>query len=85
MVEVNARASEGIVILLQAIAAVIILATAAGYVVFRKLTVTRQEIAFDLPQDGVTAIYLDIREDVVRGLHIRYEDGTICEVPRLAA
>jgi hypothetical protein len=47
--------------------------------------VTRQEIAFGSPQDGVAAIYLDIREDTVRGIVIRFEDGTVSEVTRLKA
>jgi hypothetical protein len=68
--------------LISAIIGVLILAGAVGYVVFRRYSVTRQEIEFASPQDGVTAIYLDIREDTVRSIHIRYDDGTVSEVRR---
>jgi hypothetical protein len=66
------------------IAAVILMACIA-YVVFRKLSVTRQEIEFEAPQDGVAAIYLDIREDTVRSLCIVHRDGTVSEVHGLRA
>jgi hypothetical protein len=66
--------------LIPAIVTVLILMLPVGYVLVRKLSVTRQEIAFAAPQDGVKAIYLDIREDTVRGLHILFEDGSVTEV-----
>jgi hypothetical protein len=66
--------------LIPAIVAVVILMLPVGYVLARKYSVTRQEIAFSAPQDGVRAIYLDIREDTVRGLHIVFEDGSVSEV-----
>ena len=71
--------------LIPAVVAVLTLLACVGYVAIRKFTVTRQEIEFGAPQNGVAAIYLDIREDTVRGLHILYEDGTVSEVRRLAA
>jgi hypothetical protein len=71
--------------LIPAIAGAVILMGVVGYVVFRKFSVTRQEIEFGVPQNGVAAIYLDIREDTVRGLHILYDDGTVSEVRRLNA
>jgi len=71
--------------LVSAIIGVVILMAAAGYVVFRKFTVTRQEIAFGAPQNGVAAIHLDIREDTVRSIHIIYADGSVGEVRRLRA
>ena len=71
--------------LIPAVVAVLTLLVCVGYVAIRKFTVTRQEIEFGAPQNGVAAIYLDIREDTVRGLHILYEDGTVSEVRRLAA
>jgi hypothetical protein len=63
----------------------VILVACVAYVFFRKLSVTRQEIEFEAPQDGVAAIYLDIREDVVCGVHILHEDGTVSEVRQLRA
>jgi hypothetical protein len=63
----------------------IILMGCIAYVVFRKFSVTRQEIEFEAPQDGVAAIYLDIREDTVRGLLILHQDGTVSEVRGLQA
>jgi uncharacterized membrane protein len=71
--------------LVSAIVGVVILMAALGYVMFRKFTVTRQEIEFGAPQDGVSAIYLDIREDTVRSIHIVYTDGTVSEVRKLRA
>jgi hypothetical protein len=71
--------------LVSAIIGFVILMAAAGYVVFRKLTVTRQEIEFGAPQNGVAAIHLDIREDTVRSIHIVYADGTVSEIRRLQA
>lgn len=71
--------------LISAIAGVVILTAAVAYVVFRKYSVTRQEIAFASPQNGVSAIYLDIREDTVRSIHIVYDDGTVSEVRQLRA
>jgi hypothetical protein len=71
--------------LISAIVGVLILTAAITYVVFRKYSVTRQEIAFTSPQDGVKAIYLDIREDTVRTIHIVYDDGTVSEVRELRA
>ena len=71
--------------LIPAVVGVVILMACAAYVVFRKFSVTRQEIEFGVPQNGVAAIFLDIREDTVRGLHIVYEDGTVSEVRRLHA
>jgi hypothetical protein len=66
--------------LISAIVATLILMGCVAYVVFRKLSVTRQEIEFDAPQDGVAAIYLDIREDTVRDLRILHRDGTVSVV-----
>ncbi len=71
--------------LVTAIATVIVLSAAVAYVVFRKFSVTRQEIEFVLPQNGVAAIYLDIKEDTVRRVHIVYDDGTVSEVAKLQA
>jgi hypothetical protein len=71
--------------LLPAVVAAVILMACVTYVAFRKFSVTRQEIEFAAPQDGVAAIYLDIQEDTVRGLHIVYEDGSISEVRKLRA
>ena len=71
--------------LISAIVGVVILTAAIAYVVLRKYSVTRQEIAFASPQDGVAAIYLDIREDTVRTIHIVYNDGTVSEVRQLRA
>ncbi|NLV71890.1 MAG: hypothetical protein GXY46_04695 [Actinobacteria bacterium] len=69
--------------LISVLTGVAILLAAVGYVVFRKFSVTRQAIEFGAPQNGVAAIYLDIREDTVRSLHILYEDGTVSEVRKL--
>ena len=66
--------------LIPAIVAVLILMLPVGYVLLRKFSVTRQEISFSAPQDGVKAIYLDIQEDTVLGLHLLCEDGSITEV-----
>ena len=71
--------------LVSAIVGVVILMAAVGYVMLRKFTVTRQEIEFGAPQDGVSAIHLDIREDTVRSIHIVYTDGTVSEVRKLRA
>jgi hypothetical protein len=71
--------------LVSAIVGVVILTAAVVYVVFRKYSVTRQEIAFAAPQNGVAAIYLDIREDTVRSIHLVYDDGTVSEVRALRA
>lgn len=71
--------------LASAIMAVLILLVPVAYMLVRRFSVTRQEIAFGSPQDGVAAIYLDIREDTVRGIVIRFEDGTVSEVTRLKA
>ena len=62
-----------------------ILVTCVAYVLFRKFSVTRHQREFDVPQDGVSAIYLDIREDMVCGVHILHEDGTVSEVHDLRA
>jgi hypothetical protein len=69
--------------LISAIVGVVIVMAAVGYVAFRKLSFTRQEIEFGTPQNGVAAIYLDISEDTVRGLHVLYADGTVSEVRRV--
>ncbi len=71
--------------LLAAIAGVAIVMACAAYVAFRKFSVTRQEIEFGAPQNGVAAIYLDIQEDTIRSLHIVYADGSVSEVRRLSA
>jgi len=63
----------------------IVLVVCVAYVFHRKFAVTRQQIEFDTPQDGVAAIYLDIREDTVRGIHILHKDGTVSEVRELRA
>jgi hypothetical protein len=62
-----------------------ILVACVAYVFYRKFAITRQQIEFDAPQDGVAAIYLDIREDTVCGLHILHKDGTVSEVRELRA
>ena len=62
-----------------------ILMACVAYVFYRKFSVTRQQIEFEAPQDGVAAIYLDIREDTVCGLHILHKDGTVSEVRELRA
>lgn len=69
--------------LIPAIVGVVILLACVAYVVFRKFSITRQEIEFGAPQNGVAAIYLDIREDTVRSIHILYEDGSVGEVEKL--
>ncbi len=69
--------------LVPAITGAIILLATVAYVIFRKFSITRQAIEFAAPQNGVAVIYLDIREDTVRSLHILYEDGTLSEVRRL--
>jgi hypothetical protein len=71
--------------LVTAIIIVIVLSAAVAYVVFRRCSVTRQEIEFGSTQNGVSAIYLDIKEDTVRRIHIVYADGTVSEVVRLQA
>ncbi len=71
--------------LVTTIAVVIVLAVAIAYVAFRRYSVVRQEIEFRSPQNGVAAIYLDIKEDTVRRIHIVYDDGTTSEVTRLQA
>ena len=71
--------------LVSAIVGAVILMAAVGYVMLRKFTVTRQEIEFGAPQNGVSAIHLDIREDTVRSIHIVYTDGTVSEVRKLRA
>jgi hypothetical protein len=63
----------------------VIVAACVAYVFYRKLSITRQQIEFDAPQDGVAAIYLDIREDTICGLHILHKDGTVSEVRDLRA
>ncbi len=72
-------------LLVPVVAAVAIVMASAAYAIFRKFSVTRQEIQFGAPQNGVAAIYLDIQEDTVRSLHIVYEDGTVSEVRKLRA
>lgn len=71
--------------LIPVIVAVVILMASIGYVAFRKFSVTRQEIEFGAPQNGVSAIYLDIQEDTVRSLCILFEDGTVSEVRQMRA
>ena len=66
--------------LMQVIIASAILVLAIGYIILRRMTTTRQEIAFSAPQDGVERIFVDIREDTIRGLHIQFVDGSIAEV-----
>lgn len=63
----------------------LILMACVAYVVYRKLAVTRQQIEFEAPQDGVSAILLDIREDTVCGIHILHKDGTVSKVRDLRA
>jgi hypothetical protein len=75
-------AREGLM-LISAVAAAAILMGCVAYVIFRKFSVTRQEIEFEAPQDGVAAIYLDISEDTVRGLRILHRDGSVSEVSGL--
>lgn len=71
--------------LIPAVVAMVILMALVAYVAFRKFSVTRQEIEFGAPQNGVSAIYLDIQEDTVRSMHILFEDGTVSEVRQLRA
>lgn len=71
--------------IVSAIVGAVVLLACVGYVVFRKYSVTRQQIEFEAPQDGVAAIYLDIREDTVRELRILHHDGTVSEVRGLRA
>ncbi len=71
--------------LLAALIGGVILVACVAYVFYRKFSVTRQQIEFEAPQDGVAAIYLDIREDTVCGLHILHKDGTVSEVRELRA
>jgi hypothetical protein len=71
--------------LIPALVAVVVLMMAVAYPLWRKFSVTRQEIEFAAPQNGVAGIYLDIREDTVRSLHILYDDGRVSEVRRLPA
>ena len=71
--------------LISAVVGAVVLLACVAYVVFRKFCVTRQRIEFGAPQDGVAAIYLDIREDTVRSLHILYADGSVSEVRTLTA
>jgi hypothetical protein len=71
--------------LVSALVGAAILMAAVGYVIFRKFTFTRQEIQFGAPQDGVSAIHLDIREDTVRSIRIIYVDGRVSEVRTLQA
>ncbi len=71
--------------LISVLAGSIILVACVAYVIYRKFSVTRQHIEFEAPQDGVAAIYLDIREDTVCGLHILHKDGTVSEVRELRA
>jgi prepilin-type processing-associated H-X9-DG protein len=66
--------------LIPAIVAVIILMLPVGYVIMRKLTITRQEIVFTTPQDGVKAVYVDLQEDKVRRLYVLFADGSVSEV-----
>ena len=63
----------------------LVLVACVAYVFYRKFSVTRQQIEFEAPQDGVAAIYLDIREDTVRGIFILHDDGTVSEVRDLRA
>ena len=71
--------------LLPLIIGSLILVVCVAYVVYRKFSVTRQQIEFEAPQDGISALYLDIREDEVCGLHILHADGTVSEVRDLRA
>ena len=71
--------------LVPALIGSLILGACVAYVVYRKFSVTRQRIEFEAPQDGISAIYLDIREDEVCSLHILHEDGTVSEVRDLRA
>jgi hypothetical protein len=68
-----------------AIIAVIVVLVSLGYMLSRRLCVTRQRIEFEMPQDGISAIYVDIQEDAIRSLYIRYEDGSVTQVKRLEA
>ena len=63
----------------------LVLVACVAYVFYRKFSTTRQQIEFEAPQDGVSAIYLDIREDTVRGLCILHDDGTVSKVRDLRA
>ena len=63
----------------------LILVACVAYVFYRKFSITWLQIEFDAPQDGVAAIYLDIREDTICGLHILHKDGTVSEVRDLRA
>lgn len=63
----------------------LILVICVAYVFYRKFSITRQRIEFEAPQDGVAAIYVDIREDTIRGVHILHKDGTVSRVRDLRA
>lgn len=71
--------------LVPVVIASLILMACVAYVFYRKFSITRQRIEFEAPQDGVAAIYLDIREDTVCGVHILHKDGTVSEVRELRA
>jgi hypothetical protein len=70
------------------IAAVVIFVTlmaCVAYVAYRKFSVVSQQIEFRAPQNGVSAIHLDIHEDTVRSFRIVFADGTYSEVRHLDA
>jgi hypothetical protein len=79
----QAEGGGGMVV--PAIIAVVVGVASLGYILFRKLSVTRQRIEFETPQDRISAIYVDIQEDAIRSLYIRYDDGTITQVQKLEA
>ncbi|OFV82848.1 MAG: hypothetical protein A2W26_12690 [Acidobacteria bacterium RBG_16_64_8] len=70
---------------IAAVIAVAILLVPVVYVLVRAFSITRQEIEFATPQNGVSALYLDIQEDSVRSLHIVFADGSVAEIKRLKA
>ena len=71
--------------LVAAVIAIAILLLPVVYVLVRAFSITRQEIEFATPQNGVSAIYLDIQEDSVRSLHILFADGSVAEIRQLKA
>jgi len=51
-----------------------------AYVLYRKRHVTTQKFDFHEPQDGVSSLLIEIREDTVLNMYLLYQDGTINKV-----
>ena len=71
--------------LIPAVIAIVALILPIGYVLFHTFSVNRQQIEFVTPQNGVSAICLDIQEDTVRSLYVLFEDGTRSELKGVRA